>query len=209
MVPDCLVLPSARSALRRRFRRRRWVALPGLLAPALLRRLPARLRAAGFIERPFLSSRREHSPDLSELLAFLMCDPALLGFVREVTGARRPVRGVTGTAYRHRPGARHDIDWHVDTVDPPVPLAQMLRATLLVNLGGSYRGGLLELRARGPRLGPERIALPRAGDAVLFRGDLPHRGASVRGRRPKLTFACWFSHAPIRRRAGASRRSYP
>lgn len=187
-------------ALRERFRRRHWVRLPRLLKPSVIDMLAPHFDETGFSERQSLYNRRDVSPRLAKILALVLSDVALFECVAKIIGGSRTIRSIAGGASRQTSSPRHYIDWHED--QPPFPPGTAIDATLVVNLGGSYQGGLLELKsARSAR--PVRIANARRGDAVLFRSSLLHRGTPVIGRKPKLTFIGWFSTAPVHSRTSS------
>jgi hypothetical protein len=203
-VVNHLTLPtSSRGALRSRFRKRHWIRLPRFLSPQVLKMLTAGLGKLAFTERRSPVSRREICPPLSLPVTLLLNHPEIFKFIEDVTASSKRIRSVGGMVCRHRSGAGHFVDWHNDLDYPPVS-GRMSEATLVINLGGSYAGGTLEIKS--PKTGKviARVSNPRAGDALLFRSHLPHRNTPITGRKPKITFVAWFSFDELRLRPPAN-----
>ncbi len=184
------------AALRGRFRREHWIALPGLLEAPLLEALRRRLRRARFQAKRTSYDRclglRDGS--LAAALCFHLNDPAMLKLVGYLTGDR--VRGCSGKIRRHVPGARHRLKWHSDAEDG------IVSAAISIDLSRArVRGGGLQLRTRAGARTPRQAAqVSRPGDALLFRvrPSLLHRHARVSGRVPRDSFAGGFLTVPLR-----------
>lgn len=174
------------------FASRHYVRLPGFLPPATLRLLAGGLASAPF-QRPLRTraTLRDISPALGAMVTFFLHHPKLFAFVGCVARTNEP-RGLFGMLYRQGP-APHYVRWHRDTDYPPFTRQELTRATLVINLGGRYRGGILELRRPGRPGSVTRVPVLRAGDAVLFRNSLFHRSSPVLGARPKVSYVGWFS----------------
>lgn len=184
--------PRQRAAMVARYRRHHWVRLPSLVEPRLLRTFRAQLRRTKFVQKPASETNCLDMPEgrgLPGLIGLLLGSEPFFDIVREATRCPKPVRGLIGYVARFRDIDAHYVNWHSDMRLLKLPLTD---ATLLVNLGGPYGGGRTMVRVPGRR-GIVRFSLPRAGDAVLFRGSLAHRSERVRGRRPKTLYVGWFS----------------
>lgn len=177
------------------FKRDHYVHIARFVEPALLGIMLKHLRHAHFDESEYGvgSDFTAWESPVSGALHLLMNDPALLRFVRSLTGY--PVIGsFTGRLYRMvaRPGL--DFDWHTDLRADSTRVG----VAMTINLGARpYRGGMLELRRTGdeaiteiPNVGP--------GDAIIFRlsPDLQHRVTPVESRQPKTAFTGWFLSTP-------------
>jgi predicted 2-oxoglutarate/Fe(II)-dependent dioxygenase YbiX len=189
---------AADPADRARFENRHWTRLPGLFDDGLLRRFEAALSNTAFAE---LSHQRvaSDSTDLrvmgaaaSELLVLLCNDPVVLRAVEDMTGCA-PLTRFNGSVYRMRQDEGHRQAWHDDLIDGR-------SVTLSVNVGGSYGGGVLEIRERATRRTIAQVPNPGRGDGILFRLDraLEHRVTPVTNG-AKTAFAGWFRRGtPLR-----------
>lgn len=182
--------PGQVEALRREFEAQDFVRLPGLLAPELLQTALDKLSAARFdsVERIKNVIRAEHAPrELDCVLSFCFQHSELFAFVESVTGCRR-IRSFEGRVLRLRPVKSHFLAWHRDTAWDDRRLV-----ALSINVGPEpFSGGVLQFRRPGSRQPTSQIANTTCGDAVLFRGSVPHRNTPVSGARPKLSFSGWF-----------------
>jgi 2OG-Fe(II) oxygenase superfamily len=181
--------------LRDTFSRDHCVKLPGFIEPTLLRqihRLVASAEFAEFVHEGIASELKMAVGVCSSVLDFLVNDPRLFAFIREVT-ACPPIRGFAGRVYRRYPGTHHHDSWHDD-------LGHHRMVGMSVNLSaGAYEGGTFEIR----RVNSDSAiaALPNLGlgDAILFRIDegFEHQVSALRGSAPKTAFAGWFvGHRP-------------
>lgn len=183
--------PRQRAALVERYRRRHWVRLPGFLEPRLLRTLRAQLNRSRFVQKTASETNcleMVEGRGLPGIIALLLGQEPFFDFVRQATRSPARIRGMVGYVSRLRDSGEHYVNWHSDM---RLLKRRLTDATLLVNLGGPYAGGRTLLRVPGGRV--VRFSVPRAGDAVLFRGMLPHRSERVRGRRAKTLYVGWFS----------------
>jgi hypothetical protein len=178
------------AVLRQAFTRDHVVRLPRFLSPELLRMLDAHLSAGTFAPREDAGIAIELCLEESralDLLAFVMHAPALVDAVRQITGCAA-VTGFTGRIYRFDPHVAHHDSWHDDAAS-----GQRL-AGFSLNLGGPFRGGEFQLRAKAEVDNILTIANTGPGDAILFRIDpaLQHRVRAVEGEAAKTAFAGWF-----------------
>ena len=181
-----------RRALADHFAARHWTRLTGVLAPALLADVQARVARAEFVERVHTNV---HPPSIdlsmvpnaaSALLELAFNDPAVFRVVEAVTGCR-PIARFGGFIYRLSPEYGHQHHWHNDLVEGRL-------VAMSVNLGpGTYEGGLLEFRDRASETILDRASNTQPGDALLFRIDaaLQHRASAVTAG-VKTAFAGWF-----------------
>jgi hypothetical protein len=182
---DCRVLAS-------HFAAHHWVRLPGVLEPALLEEIQARIAAATFVERVH-AGVTPPSVDLcmapnaaSALLELAFNDPAVLRAIEAIAGCG-PIARFGGFVYRLTPQLGHQHNWHNDLVEGRL-------VAMSVNLGpGTYDGGLLEFRDRASGRILDRVPNTGPGDALLFRIDaaLQHRATPVAAG-VKTAFAGWF-----------------
>jgi hypothetical protein len=181
--------PSA-DDLRRDYRERHCVTIPGFLDAAFL----AWMRAQ--IANEELTPRTHFGGLATELgtwdsksvgvLTFLVNDPRVLQFVADLTGQSRLSRFV-GRVYHRIPGTHHD-SWHDDI--HPARLVGMS-----INLGSSdFQGGEFQIRDTATERPLGQIANTGLGDAILFeiREGLQHRMAPLTGTVPKTAYAGWF-----------------
>ncbi len=199
-------LPSGRriERMRRGYARQSYARWPGFLDARLLKRILPRIRAAAFRERYYAKSYRGICRHWSRALSLLLDQPPLHDCVQRLSGCPYPIRAIRAVVYRQTSDKRHRVLWHTD---PPTLNGRWAECTLSVNLGGSYEGGELEIRAPGGKRLMARIANKKSGDAVLFRHTLVHRGAPVVGPRPKLVLFVWFSLRPLHRAGKLSLRA--
>jgi hypothetical protein len=178
--------------LRASFERSHWVRLPGLLDPALLADVQARVARAEFVERVH---HGVHPPSVdlsmvpnaaSALLELAFNDPAVFRAVEAIAGCG-PIARFGGFIYRLSPASHHHHNWHNDLVEGRL-------VAMSVNLGpGTYEGGLLEFRDRASEALLDRVPNAAPGDALLFRIDaaLQHRATPVTAGL-KTAFAGWY-----------------
>lgn len=181
--------PRRLAALRKRFRGRHVVRLPGFLSAELLARLQKHLARATYRESRNAYGLRETASEagLVALLPMLLSDSRLFRFIEEVTGCP-PIGRVTGNVFRSWPG-KHFLDWHSD-----LDLGDRV-AAMTVNLSPRpFRGGTLQVKRRKDRGALAQERYRGAGEAMLMRIDpyVLHRSTRVRGKNPKLIFACFF-----------------
>jgi 2OG-Fe(II) oxygenase superfamily len=180
------------ASLRDQFAARHWVRLPGVLEPALLADVQARVAKAEFVER----THRGVTPpsvDLcmlpnaaAGLLELAFNDPAVHRTVEAIAGCG-PIARFGGFIYRLTPQHGHQHHWHNDLVEGRL-------VAMSVNLGpGTYEGGLLEFRDRASEGLLDRVSNTGPGDAILFRIDdaLQHRATPVTAG-IKTAFAGWY-----------------
>jgi len=178
--------------LRQSFETSHWVRLPGVLDPALLADIQARVARAEFVERVH---HGVHPPSVdlsmvpdaaSALLELAFNDPAVLRAVEAIAGCG-PIARFGGFIYRLSPASHHHHNWHNDLVEDRL-------VAMSVNLGpAAYEGGLLEFRDRASETVLGRVSNTGPGDALLFRIDatLQHRATPVTAGL-KTAFAGWY-----------------
>ncbi|HEX4046831.1 MAG TPA: hypothetical protein VH309_03305 [Elusimicrobiota bacterium] len=184
---ESFLTPGRARALRAEFARSHVIRLPGLLEPALLRRIQQEMAASTFYaarSEDFDRRCRPKARDLDVLLTILLNAPTVFRAIESLTGLS-DVRGVSGRVYRMLP-RKHRLDWHGDNF--PARLC-----ALTVNVAAKpFKGGAFQLRRKpdGP-ISSHEIGAP--GDGLLFRisPELIHRSAPVLGRTPKDIFACF------------------
>ena len=196
IAPGGLVVPPAGEigTLARAFRDVHHVRLPALVHPAILRKLQARLAAAGTwttLVHPLPGGAKAVELVCTDaivvgLLTAMFHDAALFSVMRAVTGCD-PIRSFHGRIYRMDPGAHADA-WHDDAND------KYLVALSLNLTDRPFAGGELHLRDRASRRVHAEVANTAQGDAVLFRLDptLEHMVTAVTGGVPKVAWAGWF-----------------
>jgi hypothetical protein len=177
-------------ALRATFSRQHCVKLRGFIEPTLLRQIHRLVNSAEFVEfvhDGIASELKMAAGVCSSVLDFLVNDPRLFAFIRDVT-ACAPIRAFAGRVYRRYPGTHHHDSWHDD-------LGHHRMIGMSVNLSvDAYEGGTFEIR----RLNADSViaALPNVGcgDAILFRiaETFEHQVSALRGSAPKTAFAGWF-----------------
>ncbi|MDE2313645.1 MAG: hypothetical protein KGL04_05690 [Elusimicrobia bacterium] len=190
-------LPPAggRKELRETFKAGHVVRLPGFLPRPLVRRISSALKRGDFFERKskIISRRVFSDPYWQARLIVLLNEPALFDFIAEIAGCPRP-KSSKGIICRIPPDSpKHYVKWHFD---PRPPEERWTNVSLTINVGEKFEGGDLEIKAPGPRGALSRASNCVPGDALLFRNDLDHRSAKVRGAKPKDLFVAWFSLEP-------------
>ncbi len=169
---------------------RRCVRVTSLIEPRLLSRIQAQIAAAAFAHRAHGRISTELCMERNAclgLLNFLVNDPAVFGFVEQVTGCRG-LSFFVGRVYRLIAGHGHYDSWHAD-------LHEDHDVGMSVNLGTEpFAGGVFEIRRAGTTLPLAAIANVGPGDAILFAiaDDLEHRVTPMRGSAPKTALAGWF-----------------
>lgn len=160
--------------VRATFKRENYLRISGFIEPGLLEVMRKYLQRAHFEESEYGAVGRDlalwNSPVVGAL-HLLMNDPALLDFVRRISGCG-PIGSFTGRLYKMvaRPGM--DFDWHSDLKENGLRVG----VAMTINLGARpYRGGMLQMR----RIDDDAITeIPNAGpgDAIIFRlaRDLRH-----------------------------------
>ena len=179
----------------RKYRDRHHTKLEGLIEPELLQYIVDRLAGADFVERVHegIDANREFCMSHNALaghLHFLFNDQRLFSVIEAITGCR-PIGSFGGRVYRFDPAEGHHDAWH-DDLDGRRMVAMSL------NLGGTFEGGILEIRDAQSQIVLQRIENTELGDAVIFRLDpaLEHRVTPVVGTRPRTAFAGWFQTEP-------------
>ena len=205
-----------REMLRRFFEKRRWVRLPSLLEPGLLRWVRETARGARFTADLHVDSKKHYKIALEDRMArnaalialqFLANTSYFFEEIRTITGCGK-IGTFNGRVYRMSAERGHYDSWHDDIRED-----QGRMVAMSVNLSARrYRGGALQIRCRKSQKIIAEIENPRAGDAVLFRlsDDLEHRLTPMRGGAPRTAFAGWFQKHPsfvarLRRRKAARR----
>jgi len=179
---------------RAEYRRCHFVRWPGLIEPAFLRLLQAKMDGSHFFEKTNVNigDERRMRPDVvSGVLEFLTNDPVFFNVVRSITGCD-PVGCFHGRVYRLLPNTGQMSDWHTDLVHGRM-------ATLSINLSTEpYQGGILQFRERGAETVVSQVANTGAGDAVLFQivDGLEHRVTPLTGTEPRTAYAGWFLREP-------------
>jgi hypothetical protein len=190
--PQHFSLPATdRRILRERFKRRHWIRLPRFLKPSTLKKLEEQIHKAEFFEvnpmgrKDAVSSRQICSTDLGPILNLLLSDQALFDFVEDVGNFSQRIKCMAGAVYRQTSSKKHYLHWHDDV---NVVVGESTLATLVVNIGGAYKGGRLEIRS--PKTGKvvSRVSNARRGGALLLRSSVTHRSRPVVGPEPKLLF---------------------
>jgi len=124
-------------------------------------------------------------------LEFMMNDPALHAFVREVTGIG-PIGAYQGRVYSLLPDTGMMSDWHNDMVAGRL-------ATMVINLSTAvYSGGLLQFKRVDSDEIVKSIHNTGFGDATLFKIDhgLKHRVTPITGAVRRTMYAGWFLEKP-------------
>jgi hypothetical protein len=173
------------------------VALPGFLAPPILKHLLGWLEKAQFEVRDEVDKGRVFGTTLFMpnteptlfLLHFILNRPALFRAVERIAGC--PVLG-NFLGRLHRTSAQPDqyIDWHDDAVD-----GRTLGIT--INLSAEpYSGGVFQMRDPNRKLCAE-VGRAAPGDAFLFRigGGWQHRLAPVESGHRTVGVG-WFRTGP-------------
>ena len=184
-------------------------ALPGFLAPPILRSLMRWIDLAKFEERHEVSARvgvfgttlfvPESDPALF-LLKFILNRPELFKFSQQVSCCDR-IGNFIGRLHRTTAGSNQQIDWHHDVVDGRI-------LGICINLSSEpYTGGVFQIRDPEHRVkaSMERTA---PGDAFLFRIDKgwEHRLTAVESGHRTVgvgwfrTGPEWSAYAPSARR---------
>ncbi|MDP9054708.1 MAG: 2OG-Fe(II) oxygenase [Acidobacteriota bacterium] len=189
--------PESISRLANEFEETGCAALPGLLAPEILKPLLQWLETARFEERNEVHENRifgttQFVPETERalfLLQFILNRPALFDLVRQISACPE-IGNYIGRIHRTGAESSQHIDWHRDAVE--------CRALgLCVNLSAEeYTGGLFQIRDPGHTVRAE-IGRQPAGDAFLFRIDLDwqHRLTQVKSGRRTVGVG-WFRTAP-------------
>ncbi|HTT77904.1 MAG TPA: PqqD family peptide modification chaperone [Candidatus Binataceae bacterium] len=182
--------------IRSTFKRENYLRIPAFIEPRLLAVILKYLQRAHFEQSEYGEVGRElalwNSPVVGAL-HLLMNDPALLEFVRRISGCG-PVGSFTGRLYRMiaRPGM--EFGWHSDLIENDLRVG----VAMTINLGvRPYRGGMLQMRRMDDKAITE-IPNAEPGDAIIFRlaHDLRHRVTPVEGKVPKTAFTGWFMAVP-------------
>jgi hypothetical protein len=185
-----VVVNGSLDSLRHAFARDHVVRLPRFLSAELLQMIGERIAAGTFSPREDAGIAIELCLDENralDLLAFVMHAPALIEGVRAITGCA-PIATFAGRVYRFDPHVAHHDSWHDDAASG----ARLVGFSL--NLGGPFRGGEFQLRAKAAPEDVVTIANTGPGHAILFRIDpaLQHRVRAVEGETAKTAFAGWF-----------------
>jgi hypothetical protein len=188
------VSASEMKELQRQFHEEYCVLLRQFVEPALLQHLQNKIADAEFFDkhnRDVGDEVRMRSDPASSALEFMMNDPVLHAFAREVSGIG-PIGCYQGRVYSLLPNTGMMSDWHNDMVSGRL-------ATLVTNLSTDvYEGGLLEFK----RIDSEEIVTSvhntGFGDATFFKigFDLKHRVTPITGTVTRTMYAGWFLSEP-------------
>ncbi len=188
------VAASELAELQRQFDERYCVVLPGFLEPTLLARLQDKVGTAAFFDKYNVDvgpELRMRSDPASTALEFLMNDPRLHAFVRDVT-AIGPIGCFRGRVYSLMPNTDQRSDWHDDMIPGRL-------ATLVINLSTEvYEGGVLQFRRADSEVIATEVHNTGFGDATLFKIEhgLKHRVTPTTGRHRRTVYAGWFLREP-------------
>lgn len=178
--------------LRAEFDHRHCVRLRGFVEPSLLGTVRVLVGQGRFYERRDGRIAREsclRQGAAYNLMQFAANDPALLDFMKELTGCPDLI-GFDGRIYRFLPQTAHYDSWHDD-----MKKGHIRRYGLSVNLSERvYRGGALQLRDKRSKKIHANVRNTGFGDAMIFRIDpkLQHRVMPLTGREGRTAFAGWF-----------------
>lgn len=188
------VSASEMKELQRQFHSEYCVLLKQFVEPSLLHLLQEKTAAANFLDK--------HNVDVGDevrmgvdpagtALEFMMNDPALHAFVREVSGIG-PIGAYRGRVYSLLPNTGMMSDWHNDMVPGRM-------ATTVINLSTDvYEGGLLQFKRVDSDEIITSIHNTGFGDATLFKisYDLKHRVTPITGAVRRTMYAGWYLSEP-------------
>jgi len=186
--------PASIARLRREYRRRHYLVLPGFLHPALLQLIQDQVERTRFKtikHRGFGRDRQMKSTPGVASLVFLLNDRSLFRFVERVTGCRR-IGSFKGAVRRAVPKPGYSLGWHGDNA-----LKRLVAIT--INLGSApYQGGALQIRSRRSKKIVGEVSNTGPGNAVIFPvlSGLEHRNTPVSGAIAKTAFSGWFASEP-------------
>jgi hypothetical protein len=188
------VSASEMKELQRQFHEECCILFKEFVEPAMLVQLQAKIADAGFYDKHNVDvgdEVRMRSDPAGSALEFMMNDPALHAFVREVTGIG-PIGAYQGRVYSLLPDTGMMSDWHNDMVAGRL-------ATMVINLSTAvYSGGLLQFKRVDSDEIVKSLHNTGFGDATLFKIDhsLKHRVTPITGAVRRTMYAGWFLEKP-------------
>lgn len=199
--------------LQKQFRAHDHVILPEFIAADLLPLIQRQLRRLRFTSSVYLFSPLHDTADaapsrisefvghgpISDGLAFLLNDPNLLAILQRLSRSPK-LASFHGRLYKMAAKTGNRFDWHTDDHSGR-------RLAISINLSPRrFMGGELQIEQSGGQ-GVIEVRNANPGDAIVFRGERPHRVLPVKGKNKKLALAGWFYAAQPRARKPATSRS--
>lgn len=188
------VTASEMKDLQRQFHTEFCVLLREFVEPSLLQLLQEKIAAANFFDKHNVDvgdEVRMSADPAGTALEFMMNDPALHAFVREVSGIG-PIGAYRGRVYSLLPNTGMMSDWHNDMVPGRM-------ATTVINLSTDvYEGGLLQFKRVDSDEVVTSVHNTGFGDATFFKigYDLKHRVTPITGTVRRTMYAGWFLSEP-------------
>jgi len=188
------VSASEMNDLQRQFHETYCVLIRQFVEPALLAQLQEKIAAADFRDKHNIDvgdEVRMQADPAGSALEFMMNDPALHAFVREVSSIGK-IGAYRGRVYSLLPNTGMMSDWHNDMVPGRM-------ATMVINLSTQvYEGGLLQFKHVDSNEVVTSIHNTGFGDATLFKIDysLKHRVTPITGTVRRTMYAGWFLDEP-------------
>lgn len=170
------------------------VRLPQFFADDLLRLITRDLADENFVVAEHGTIARELTLQQTravEALHFLMNSKPLFDVVARITGATS-ITHFSGRIYRMPPASSFYDSWHTDLGSD----SQRRLAAISVNVGGTFDGGVLQIRDSTSQRIITEVGNRQHGDAILFRVDpaLQHRLTPIEGVTSRTAYAGWFVH---------------
>jgi 2OG-Fe(II) oxygenase superfamily len=188
------VSASEMKELQRQFQETYCVLIRQFVEPSLLALLQDKIAAAGFYDKHNVDvgdEVRMQADPAGTALEFMMNDPVLHAFIREVSGIGS-IGAYRGRVYSLLPNTGMMSDWHNDMVPGRM-------ATMVINLSTQvYEGGLLQFKHVDSDEIVTSVHNTGFGDATLFKIDysLKHRVTPITGTARRTMYAGWFLNEP-------------
>jgi hypothetical protein len=186
--------PASIARLRREYRRRHYLLIPGFLNPTLLQLIQHQIERTSFQivkHRGFGRDLRMQQTSGTASLNYLLNDRALFRFVERITGCPR-IGSLTGAVRRAVAGPKNALGWHNDNISDRT-------VSITINLGSTrYEGGVLQIRSACSKKIVGEISNTGPGSAVIFpvSPSLEHRNTPISGAIAKTAFSGWFASKP-------------
>ncbi|HZS48863.1 MAG TPA: 2OG-Fe(II) oxygenase [Blastocatellia bacterium] len=185
--------------MRATYSENRFLRLPKLIEPSILKRVVDHIEAADFFPAYYNNQKRKLgeeiriSPDnpAIRIMSMMLNNSELFQIVEKITGCEK-IRSFLGRIRRESPGTSHFLDWH----DDPKPTRLV---GISINLSPEpYIGGVFQLREKATEKMMVEIANTGLGDAFIFQvsNGYQHRVTNLEGTIPRTTCTGWFYSEP-------------
>ena len=185
--------------MRETYSAKRFLRLPQLIEPSVLKRVVGHIESAEFFPAYYNNQKRKLgeeiriSPDnpAIRIMSMLLNNYQLFQVIENITGCEK-IRSFLGRIRRESPGTTHFLEWHDDPKETRL-------VGISINLSTeAYEGGVFQLREKATEKMMGEIANTGLGDGFVFQVShgYQHRVTLLEGTKPRTTCTGWFYSEP-------------